>query len=76
MRIRITVGDIELRAEGLDLDKRDVKAFMRQMVAYAAALQSTASPEEPEKQPLGFAAHIERAPDIVQDLSEWFEEAP
>lgn len=75
MRVRITVGDLELRTDGLDLNKRDIRAFMRQMVAYAAALQANA-PDEPERAPLGFAAHIERAPDIVQDLSEWFEEAP
>ena len=75
MRVRITVGDLELRTDGLDLNKRDIRAFMRQMVAYAAALQAN-SPDEPERAPLGFAAHIERAPDIVQDLSEWFEEAP
>lgn len=76
MRIRITVGDLELRTDGIDLNKRDIRAFMRQMVAYAAALSSSNTTEEPDKQPLGFAAHIERAPDIVQDLSEWFEEAP
>ena len=75
MRIRITVGDLELRTDGLDLDKRDIKNFMRQMVAYAAALNSTNQPEEKESAPIGFAAHIERAPDVVEDLSEWFEEA-
>ena len=76
MRIRITVGDLELRTDGIDLNKRDIRALMRQMVAYAAALSNSNTTEEPDKQPLGFAAHIERAPDIVQDLSEWFEEAP
>lgn len=76
MRVRITVGDLELRTEGIDLTKKDIRALMRQMVGYAAALGATQPGEEKEQPPLGFTSHIERAPDIVQDLSEWFEEAP
>ena len=76
MRVRITVGDLELRIEGIDLTKKDIRALMRQMVGYAAALGATQPGEEKEQPPLGFTSHIERAPDIVQDLSEWFEEAP
>lgn len=76
MRVRITVGDLELRTDGIELNKRDIRAFMRQMVGYAAALNAAQPGEEKEQPPLGFTSHIERAPDIVQDLSEWFEEAP
>ena len=76
MRIRISIGDLELRTDGIDLTKRDIRSLMRQMVAYSAALATTAQSEEKESPPIGFAAHIERAPDIVEDLSEWFEEAP
>ena len=76
MRIRITVGDLELRTDGIDLTKKDIRALMRQMVGYAAALNAAQPGEEKEQPPLGFTSHIERAPDIVQDLSEWFEEAP
>ena len=76
MRIRITVGDLELRTDGIDLTKKDIRALMRQMVGYAAALNGAQPSEEKEQPPLGFTSHIERAPDIVQDLSEWFEEAP
>ena len=76
MRIRITVGDLELRTDGIDLTQKDIRSLMRQMVAYSAALASSTQPEEKETSPIGFAAHIERAPDVVEDLSEWFEEAP
>lgn len=76
MRIRITVGDLELRTDGLDLTRKDIRNFMRQMVGYSAALQAAGQVEEKESPPIGFAAHIERAPDVVEDLSEWFEEAP
>jgi len=76
MRIRISVGDLELRTDGIDLTKRDIRSLMRQMVAYTAALAAAGQAEEKESPPIGFAAHIERAPDIVEDLSEWFEEAP
>lgn len=76
MRIRITVGDIELRLDGLDVTKRDVRSLLRLAVGYAAALNASAAPEEKENPPIGFAAHIEKAPEIVEDLSEWFEEAP
>ena len=76
MRIRITVGDLELRTDGIELTKRDIRALMRQMVGYAAALHATQTSEEPDRPAVGFTSHIERAPDIVQDLSEWFEESP
>jgi len=76
MRIRISVGDLELRTDGIDLTKRDIRSLMRQMVGYSAALAAAGQFEEKESPPIGFAAHIERAPDIVEDLSEWFEEAP
>ena len=76
MRIRISVGDLELRTDGIDLTKRDIRSLMRQMVGYSAALAAAGQVEEKESPPIGFAAHIERAPDIVEDLSEWFEEAP
>lgn len=75
MRIRITVGDIDLRMDGLELSKRDVKGLLQLAAGYAAALSQPAEPER-ESTPIGFAAHIERAPDVVEDLSEWFEESP
>ena len=35
------------------------------------------SDSEPEKPPMGFSAHIERAPEFIdRDLSEYFEESP
>ena len=76
MRVRITVGDLELRFDGMDLTKRDIRSLMRQMVGYQVALNAAAQVEEKESPPIGFAAQVERAPDVVVDLSEWFEESP
>lgn len=73
MRVRIKVGEVDLRVDGLELTKRQVKDLLTSAASIAVALVNDPEPE-PERPPLGFSAHIERAEPIEEDLSEYFED--
>lgn len=73
MKVRIKVGEVDLRVEGLELTKRQVKDLLTSAASIAVALTTEPEPE-PERPPLGFSAHIERAETIEEDLSEYFED--
>lgn len=77
MKTRITVGEVDIRTD-MDLTPRQLRRFLFDAANIAAAL--TPSPaEEPEaKAPVGFTAHLELDPErnLLEDLSEWFEESP
>jgi hypothetical protein len=79
MKIRIAVGDIDIRLDGMDLTPRQVRGLIKYAVGASAAL-ALAGPsdtEEPEtRTPLGFSATIERLPEEIpaEDLSWYFDE--
>ena len=75
MDVTVSVGEVTVKVRGVDWSNRAVLSLLRQ-VAGVAVLVSGEVESEPEKAPMGFAAHLERAPEVVEDLSEWFEEAP
>lgn len=75
MLVKITVGEVELRVEGVDFTRRQITAMLAQVAAIAVAVVQDPEPETPAH-PVGFTAHIERAPDVYEDLAEWFEESP
>lgn len=78
MKARITVGEIEIRTEGLELTKRQVVDLLREAAGIAALLGVTSTTEETSAgQHFGFTAHLEldSARNDVPDLSEWFEES-
>lgn len=77
MKIKITVGSVELTIDGMDLTKRDIGRLLRTAASIALAVDTEETPEE-TKQPMGFAAHMELDPErnLEPDLSEWFEESP
>ena len=58
MKVTITVGAVTLKTSGLALTRREVRRLLMDCAGVAAAL----TPEEPERQPLGFSAHVEREP--------------
>lgn len=81
MRVRLVVGDVELRLDGLDLSKRQVVGLLREVGSVALALaevQPVQFDPDGEGKPMGFTAHIDLDPDrnVGEDLSEWFEESP
>jgi hypothetical protein len=79
MKIRIAVGDIDIRLDGMDLTPRQVRGLIKYAVGASAALALTAQgeSEEPDpRAPIGFSASIERLPEEIptEDLSWYFDE--
>lgn len=77
MKIRITVGDVEIRTEDLDLSKRQIVDMLRELAGIAVLMHSAAASDDTEQRsPLGFTAHLELDPqrNDEPDLSEWFED--
>ena len=74
MDVTVTVGEVTVKLRDVDYSSRQVHGLLRAAAGIALALGATEP--EAERPPFGFGAHIERAPDVVEDLSEWFEEAP
>jgi hypothetical protein len=73
MLVKITVGEVELRIEGVDWTRRQITALLTQVASIAVALTADSEPDPPQH-PMGFTAQIERAPEVYEDFSEWFEE--
>lgn len=79
MKIKITVGSVELELEGIDLERRHIRQLLSACGSIALAVDQTESEEEAEaKHPIGFSAQVELDPErnYEPDLSEWFEESP
>jgi hypothetical protein len=74
MKIRITVGGVELRCDGLELTKRELTHLLQSVASVALAVVPDPDPEPDPKTPIGFSAHIERAEPVEDDFSEFFDE--
>lgn len=74
MKIRITIGEVDIRADGLDLTVSQLRNLTRLAASIALALPG--SPPEPDASPapIGFTANIERNTEPLIDFSEWFED--
>lgn len=78
MKIRVTVGDVEVRTDGLELTKRQIVDLLRELAGIAVLTSGVAMASE-DSEPrahLGFTAHLELDPqrNDEPDLSEWFED--
>lgn len=81
MKVKVTVGEVEVTVTDADYTPRQVTALLHRCASIAVALGATATPEpepEPRSAAAGFTAHLELDPErnLEPDLSEWFEEAP
>jgi hypothetical protein len=77
VKVRIAVGEVELRTDGLDLSARQVRDLLNRAAMIAAAMTIAANHTEDEpKQPVGFTAQVERLPEEIpqEDLSWYFDE--
>jgi hypothetical protein len=76
MRVKITVGEVEVTTQGVDLTYRQMTAMLTRCASIALALNVG----EPEGKPAatGFTAHLDLDPErnLAEDTSEWFEESP
>lgn len=75
MKIRITLGELEIRVDGLDLTKRDVRQLLKDLASVGVALAECqpAAVEEP-RAPIGFSVITERADPAEPDYSEYFDD--
>lgn len=76
-KVRVSVGEVEVRLEGVEVSLRQVRELMRLAAGLSVAAQSVAQPEAVEDRPaVGFAAHIERLPEEIpqEDISWYFDE--
>ena len=74
--VKVSIGEVKVTVIGSDL--ADVTRRATKLLKQAAAISVAASfIVEEERTPLGFTAHIERAPEFVdRDLADYFEESP
>jgi len=63
-RVKIVAGSIELTVDGIDYTRRQVTALLNQVAAIAALLNAEQDEEAPTN-PIGFSAHLERAPESI-----------
>lgn len=72
MKVTVTVGDIVIKTQGVEINVRQVKELTRLAASIALALPAPA-PELTQEQPqatIGFSAHVERAPELPTE--DWF----
>ncbi len=79
MKVKVTVGEVEVTLHGVDLTPRQISAFVTKCASIAVALGDTSTPDpepEPRTAAAGFTAHLELDPErnLEPDLSEFFEE--
>lgn len=72
MKVTVTVGDIVIKTQGVEINVRQVKELTRLAASIALALPTPAPEREPEQPqtPIGFSAHVERAPELPTE--DWF----
>ena len=61
-RVKIVAGSIELTVDGIEYTRRQVTSLLAQVAALAAAINAETD-EETTPNPIGFTAHLERAPE-------------
>ena len=74
MKIRITIGDVDMRADGLDLTVSQLRNLTRLAASIALALPGSPPELDASPAPIGFTANIERNTEPLVDFSEWFED--
>lgn len=76
MKVRICVGEVEVRIDGLKLSARQVRDMLNRAAIIAAAMTIASQVDEEAKPPMGFTAHVERMPEDIptEDTSWYFDE--
>ena len=68
MKVVIKVGDVVVTVEGMDLERKHVRALLMDCAGIAATL----APEAEQVSTMGFTAHLERLPDDI--AGDYFED--
>ncbi len=72
MKVTVTIGEIVIKTQGVEITVRQVKELTRLAASIALALPAPTIElaQEPTSAPLGFTAHLELATELVQE--DWF----
>lgn len=78
MRVRVSVGEVEVRLDGVEVSVRQVRELMRLAAGLNAfgVVSSSVDGGGEERPPIGFSAQIERLPEEIpqEDISWYFDE--
>jgi hypothetical protein len=72
VKVTVTIGDIVIKTQGVEVTVRQVKELTRLAASIALALPAPTIEltQEPQSAPMGFTAHLELATELVQE--DWF----
>jgi hypothetical protein len=72
VKVTVTVGDIVIKTQGVEVTVRQIKELTRLAASIALALPAPTIEltQEPQSAPMGFTAHLELASELVQE--DWF----
>ena len=76
MKIRVVVGSVDIRLDGLDLDLNQIRRLLTQAGSIALAVDKPDDDDDDDTapRPVGFTAHLDIASPIEVDMSEWYDE--
>ena len=72
MKITVTVGEVCIKSQGVEVTLRQIKELTRLAASIALALPTPTmelAPDQPSP-PMGFTAHLELATELVTE--DWF----
>ena len=66
MKVTVTVGEVCIKSQGVDMTVRQIKELTRLAASIALALPTPAieMAQEPQSAPMGFTAHLELAGEL------------
>jgi hypothetical protein len=72
VKVTVTIGDIVIKTQGVEVTVRQVKELTRLAASIALALPAPTIElaQEPTSAPLGFTAHLELATELATE--DWF----
>jgi hypothetical protein len=72
MKVTVTIGEIVIKTQGVEVTVRQVKELTRLAASIALALPAPTIElaQEPPSAPLGFTAHLELATELATE--DWF----
>ncbi len=72
MKVTVTIGDIVIKTQGVEVTVRQIKELTRLAASIALALPTPTieMTQEPQSAPIGFTAHLELASEMPTE--DWF----
>ena len=72
MKVTVTIGDIVIKTQGVEITVRQIKELTRLAASIALALPAPTIElaQEPQSAPMGFTAHLELASELPTE--DWY----